>query len=151
MSSIKLSSVTPSSVSNPSFGTYSIFLNALDGDKPYKKDYLGNISPFEDINESKALISISQTGINPPTITEHINNIGVLTGEYSASGEYFITSDSKFTLNKTRINSNVVVSQADFVFVCVFAADPTNKIAVYSQSGDGILNEFFMEIIVLNT
>ena len=150
MSSIKLSSVTPASVNTPSFGTYSIFLNSEDGGKPYKKDYLGNISEFNETNESRALISISQSGSNPPTITNHTNNIGTFTTEYSASGEYFIVSDSKFVLNKTRINSNVTVNGVDVVLAFIHQPDPTNRIKIFSQSGDGLLNEYFVEIIVLN-
>jgi hypothetical protein len=150
MSSIKLFSAAPDTVNTPSFGAYSLFLNSLDGDKLYKKDYLGNVSKFDDSGELRALISLSQNGSNPPTITEHANTIGVLTSEYDSNGVYSIVSDSKFTLGKTRVIASPFASPSNFVITCVSDSDPVNKIFVQSQNGDDILNNFFVEIIVLN-
>jgi hypothetical protein len=93
---------------------------------------------------------LSQTGTNAPTAIVLENTIGFIGFNYLTVGNYSITSNGDFTLNKTAIFANSVIVNNGETVACAYGSTLFCQIntRLLGVSTDGILNKTFVEIRV---
>lgn len=87
-----------------------------------------------------------QYNVGAPTVTVLENTIGNIWFQYVGAGSYTMHSDNLFTVYKTFIQNIVLNSAPDFL---IFNSS-SNIIELYTNAGDGGLNNIPIEIRVYN-